>query len=92
MEFRDGVTYEELIDVYLKDAEWTAGNSETDTAVVEINGTSVEGEKICIQFWGDMGMGMSYKNLTLKYCEADGVSLEPDSVMEYIYLYYYLNE
>ena len=92
MEFIDGVSYGELIDVYLKDAEWSSFNGERDIAVVEVNGTSVEGEKICIQFWGDMGMGLSYKSLKLEFFEADGVSLDPDAMMEYIYLYYYTNE
>ena len=89
MEFCDGVTYGELIDIYLEDAEWSAFNGERDIAVVEVIGTSVEGEDVCIQFWGDMGMGLSYRSLTLEFCEVDGVSLEPDTVMEYIYLYYY---
>ena len=92
MEFRAEVTYEELVDSYIKDAEWTAFNGEGDIAVVEVTGTSVEGEDVCIQFWGDMGMGLSYKSLTLKFCEIDGVSLEPDVVMEYVYMYYYANE
>ena len=89
MEFRNGVTYEELVEIYLKDAEWSVFNGEGDIAVVEVTGTSVEGEDICIQFWGDMGMGLSYRSLTLEFCEVDGVSLEPDAVMEYIYLHYY---
>lgn len=92
MEFRDNVTYEEVIDAYLQDAEWTSFNSEKDIVVVEINGTSVEGEKICIQFWGDLGMGYSYTSLTLKVFEADETSLDPYGAMEYIYTYYYLNE
>jgi hypothetical protein len=37
-------------------------------------------------------MGLSYRSLTLNFCEVDGVSLEPDVVMEYIYMYYYANE
>lgn len=89
MEFYNNVTYEEVIDTYVKDAEWTAFNGEGDTAIVEINGTSVEGEKICIQFSGDMGMGLSYRSLTLSYFEADGISVDPDEAMEYIYLNYY---
>ena len=92
MEFCDGVSYEELIDTYLKDSEWTAFNAETDTAVVEITGTSVEGENICIQFWGDLGMGLSYSHLTLEYFEVNGMSIDPQEAMEYIYLYYYLHE
>lgn len=91
MEFCNGVTYEELIETYLIDAEWSAFNAERDIAVVEVTGTSVEGEDICIQFWGDTGMGLSYRSLTLEICEVDGVSLDPDAVMEYIYSYYYTN-
>ena len=91
MVYDNGVTYGELIDVYLWDAEWTVFNSESDMAVVEVNGISVEGEDICIQFWGDSGMGLSYRSLTLAFFEADGVAYEPDAFMEYIYWNYYLN-
>lgn len=91
MEFEDYVTYGEIFDEYLIDAEWTAFNSENDIAVIEVTGISVEGEHICIQFWGNMGMGFSYIDLTLEYFEADGFSLDPDVAMRYIYSRYYLN-
>lgn len=91
LEYRKGVTYDELIEEYVKDAEWTAFNTEKDMAVVEVNGTSVEGEKVCIQFWGDLGMGLDYRTLTLECVELDDVPMVPDDIMEYIYLYYYLN-
>ena len=92
MEFYDAVTYEEVIDSFLKDAEWSAFNAENDIAVVEVNGTSVDGEKVRIQFWGDAGMGLSYRSLTLEIFEVDGISLDPDLTMEYIYLHYYITE
>ncbi len=92
MEFYDNVTYEELIDSYISDAEWTAFNTDNDVAVVEVNGMSIEGENICIQFWGSMGMGFSDESLELAYFEVDGTSIDPNEAMEYIYIYYYLNE
>ena len=91
IEFYNGVTCGELIDIYVTDADWSAFNGEGDMAVVEITGTSVEGEDICIQFWGNMGMGLSYRSLTLKFFEADGLSYDPTEFMEYIYLNYYIN-
>ena len=92
IEFCDGVTYEKLIDAYLIDPKWSAFNGNNDIAVVEVTGISVEGEDICIQFRGDMGMGFDYRDLSLNYFEADGITYDPDSVMEYIYLYYYKNK
>ena len=89
-EFSYGVTYGELIDGYIRNAEWTAFNSDDDTAVVEVCGTSIEGEQIRIQFWGNSGMGFSYSSISLAYFEADGVSLDEYEAMEYIY--WYLNE
>ena len=92
MEFYNDITYEELIDSYVKDAEWTAFNTDNDVAVVEVSGISIEGENICIQFWGSMGMGFSDESLELAYFEVNGVSINPIKAMESIYMYYYLNE
>ena len=91
LEYRKGVTYDELIEEYVRGVEWTAFSSEKDMVVVEVNGTSVEGEKVCIQFWGDLGMGLDYRTLTLECVELDDVPMVPDDIMEYIYLYYYLD-
>lgn len=89
-EFSTGVTYEDLISGYIQTPEWDAFNSDKDRVVVEVNGISVENEKICIQFAGDPGMGFSHVNLQkfkLVYFEVDGESLDPDAAMEYIYEY-----
>ena len=88
-EFIEGVTYEELIDGYLKTVEWKAFNSDAHTAVVEVKGMSVENEEICIQFWGDgRGYGnIDRQNFSLKYFEIDGVSVDPNISMEIIYEY-----
>ena len=92
MTYYNNITYGELIDEYVRDAEWTAFNSESDMAVVEVHGTSVDGDKVCIQFWGESGMGLSYRTLTLEYFEVDGVSMDPNWMMEYIYLSYCIYE
>lgn len=89
-EFSTGVTYEELISGYIQTPEWDAFNSDKDRVIVEVNGTSIENEKICMQFAGDPGMGFNHVNLQkfqLIYFEADGESLDPDAAMEYIYEY-----
>lgn len=87
-EFVAGVTYEEVIDGYLETSEWTAFNSDTSTAVVEIKGVSIEDEIICIQFLGNFGMGFTDgQDFTLNYFEVNGESLDPIAAMEYIYEY-----
>lgn len=89
-EFVNGVTYEEIIDRYLETSEWIAFLSNTDTAIVEISGISVEDEAICIQFSGFPGMGFTDMNdFTLSYFEVNNESLEPIAAMEYMYEYLY---
>ena len=87
LEYSFGVTYGEIIDGYVKNAEWTAFNSDDDTAVVEVCGTSVEGEQIRIQFWGNPGMGFSYSSIRLAYVEADGEELDVDVAIACMYWY-----
>lgn len=89
-EYFNGVTYGTLINGYLKEPDWNAFNSTTDTAIVEVNGTSVEGEKIRIQFSGSRGMGfsgVSNQNFDVSYFEADGEKFDPDAAMEFVYEY-----
>lgn len=87
LEYSFGVTYGEIIDGYVKNAEWTAFNSDDDTAVVEVCGTSVEGEQIRIQFWGNPGMGFSYTSIRLACVEINGDELDADAVIAYMYWY-----
>jgi hypothetical protein len=89
-EYSNGVTYGTIINGYLKEPEWKAFNSDTDTAIVEVNGTSIADENICIQFAGTAGMGfngVSNQTFYIRYFEADGESLDQDAAMEYIYEY-----
>lgn len=91
-EYFAGMTYGELIEAYLVEPEWTAFKSDTNTAVVEVNGLSVEDETICIQFLGEYGFGFNSnieQKFTLSYLDADGVSLDADAAMQIIYEYLY---
>ena len=92
--YKDGRTYEEVIRSYIHDAEWTAfiSGEKNDLAVVEVNGISVNNEKICIQFLGESGLGFDHadtQTFTVSYFEVDGTSCAPDSSMELIYNYTY---
>lgn len=90
-EYHENTTYGNLIDKYIPNAEWTAFNYlDTDTAVVEINGTSIADEVICIQFCGEGGMGFNNVNIqqfTPYYFEIDGEPYDYDAAFAYIYLY-----
>jgi hypothetical protein len=89
-EYYNGVTYGTIINGYLEAPEWKAFNSDADTAIVEVNGTSIANEKICIQFAGTAGMGfngVSNQTFYVRYFEADGESLDRDAAMEFIYEY-----
>lgn len=86
----ENITYGEIVDVYLVDPNWIAFNSETDTPVVEVNGTSVENQEICIQFTGELGAGFHLvEKQTFKpaYFSVDGTSVDTISSLEYILAY-----
>jgi sulfur carrier protein ThiS len=90
MVFYEGVTYEELLNTYIVNPEWTAFNSENDIVIVEMNGTSIENDQVCIQFSGEMGMGFNgvgQQDFKLRYFDINGESLDPVGAMEYIYNY-----
>lgn len=88
--FYESVTYEELLNTYIVNPEWTAFNSENDIVIVEMNGTSIENDQVCIQFSGEMGMGFNgvgQQDFKLRYFDINGESLDPVGAMEYIYNY-----
>ncbi len=88
--YNERITYDQIIDRYLIDAEWEAFNSDRDIVVVEVNGMSVENEMICIQFSGEAGLGFNgvdHQEFELRYFDVDGKSIDPDAAMEYIYDY-----
>ena len=88
MEYSSGMTYGDIIDKYIKDADWENGVSEDDTALVEIKGVSIKNEKIHIQFIGELGMGMHNikgQKFKLYYFEVDGESLDPDMAFAGMY-------
>ena len=77
IEFLNGITYGELVHGYIREPEWTAFNSDKDVAIIEVNGKSVEGEEICIQFGAEGREGfnlISSQNFRPIYFEADGES------------------
>ena len=85
--YRDDMTYGYIIEGYIKDPEWKAFNNDNGVAVVEVNGTSVEKQSICIQFMGEGGMGFNdvdTQEFKLYYFGVDGKSVEPESSMAYI--------
>lgn len=84
--FNGGVTYETIINNYVKNAEWSAFVSDDgdDMAVIEVKGTSVEGEKIQIQFWGNSGMKFDTTDYKLSVFNIDDQSLEPEAAMKYL--------
>ncbi len=91
-EYCAGITYEDLIDVYLDEPEWKSFVSDTSTAIVEVNGTSIEGDTMCIQFKGDLGVGynsIGSQEFTLDYFDVNGEPVDPFEVMDYIYGYLY---
>ncbi len=95
MEFYEGITYGELISGYIENPEWTVFNTETDTPIVEVNGTSVEEEEIRIQFSGEMGMGLNgveNQSFRLRYFGIDGESYDAEEVMWYVYEFLYYND
>ena len=90
-EFYAGYTYGDVVERYVYEPEWSAFNSDTDVAIVEMNGTSIENETICIQFSGELGMGFNsvgIQDFKVRYFELDGESLNPESAMIYICDYY----
>ncbi len=81
-------TYEELIDEYIPDAKWSAFDSDQNCIVVEVMGTSIYDEIICIQFVGETGGyydSAESQEFTLEYFEADGDAINAQAAMEYIY-------
>jgi hypothetical protein len=90
-EYFNDVTYETLINDFIEEPEWEALISNDDnTAVIEVSGTSVTNEQLRIQFLGSSGMGyddISKQAFYLCYFEADGVSVDPETAMEFIYEY-----
>ncbi len=95
IEFLNGITYGELVHGYIREPEWTAFNSDKDVAIIEVNGKSVEGEEICIQFGAEGREGfnlISSQNFRPIYFEADGESLDTDAAFLYLYEYLYEEE
>ena len=93
--YNETTTYDEIIDAYLINPDWTAFNSDKDAPVVEVNGISVEKEDICIQFIGELGLGfhlVEKQQFRLRYFEVDGKSVDAEEAMEYIYQMYFGNE
>jgi len=91
-QFEMGLTYGELLDNYLPDAKWTYFISENDTPIVEVNGISIEGESVCVQFEGELGMGgtnLEQQDFDLGYMDADGEPVDAYSAFAYIYEYLY---
>lgn len=85
--YNERITYDQIIDRYLINAEWEAFNSDRDMVVVEVNGMSVENEMICIQFSGEAGLGFNgvdHQEFELHYFAVDGESIDPNAAMEYI--------
>ncbi len=95
IEFLNGITYGELVHGYIREPEWTAFNSDKDVAIIEVNGKSVEGEEICIQFGAEGREGfnlISSQNFRPIYFEADGEILDTDAAFLYLYEYLYEEE
>lgn len=90
-EYSSDYTYGKLVEKYIKEPEWKAFESDKDTAVVEVNGTSIEGEKICIQFTGESGVGFSSvdtQEFKPYYFSVDGESIDAELGMAGIAMYF----
>jgi len=88
--YNSEITYGQMIDRYMISSEWKAFNSDANQPIVEVNGTSVEDEKICIQFTGELGAGLdmvSDQDFNVGYFEVDGKAINSDLAMEFIYEY-----
>jgi hypothetical protein len=89
-EYFNGVTYGTLINDFIEEPEWKAFNSDSNTAVVEVDGTSITDEQLCIQFLGSSGMGfddISNQTFYAYYFETDGMQIAQEYGMEFIYEY-----
>lgn len=83
--YSGSISYGDIVNYYVPNQEWTVFNSETDTACVEVNGTDEENNQICIQFLGDLGLGlnnMGSQKFEMTYFELNGEPIDVDVVLD----------
>lgn len=87
--YSTNVTYGDIVGGYLTSPKWEAFNdSEKAVAIVEVNGKSINDEKICIQFMGELGLEFyQVENQVFKpvYVEVEGEAVVVDEAFDYMY-------